>query len=638
MNPILAREIRARFRERYSFLLLFALTLVLSVAAYWIYSDAVSYNDIRASSVYSSGQSVSTQKASEIGRNLFSALAMVNCLAWLLVAPALTATGLARERERGLLESLWLSPFRVRSQIGGRYAASLLFLGLLQLATAPVYGLAMLLGGVSPGEVGLCGLIIAMTAVVGAAIGLWCSARAYRPVGALGSALGFIVIWSLAAFYGPSLFYAVFFYFNILWVPQVMGVLAAPHPLLLLGNIVEPANAFTISSPLLSDNAIYGLGFGVQAAASLFLLFRATRTASKPLPDMAWIGRHPFLERWKRRLEARKIEREARREAAKMSEKVGGALLYEVPFEKLARFRDPILQREVRGRFRLRQSGFAVALGRLLALFITVVVWLWMIFGLFFPDTRGGQGIALMCLLWFLGALTVAVIASSSLTRERESGTWQGLHLSLLRPVEIVRSKWLSPLVTYAFWSAPLWLWLPLSVQWRAEGPGTALFPLLGATILVVVTLALVSALGLFISSLLRHSAAATSWTLAALVTLFWLLPVAADTTGLRATMIEWAISSRSFMVTGSSQSFNYRRYNYGSNYYDDSGEWFRTGAIFDSYSPIATADNLLSPSRYRSLSGGTKTFIWLLCLSDCTLLTLILLAATKRQLQKREK
>ncbi len=533
MNPILAREIRARFRDKRSFWLLFALTALLCVVAAWIYNDAavraaqaeaqarsqflasqssVFYNDSFQDTYYSPYSALARQ-ANATGRELFRALALGNALAWLLIAPALTATALAKERERGLLESLWLSPFRIRSQIAGRMAATLFFLFILQLSALPIYGIALLLGGVSPGEVGVAATLIAATALVGASGGMWCSARSHRPANALGATFFVVSVWSAAAYFAQQHIYHSFVG-SAAW----HYALAFSHPVFLMQSVLSdaPLNRF---GPLpISREDLLRLGLALQIAASVFLLWAATRKASVPLPEARWQERNPMWQRWRARIEAQKAERKRREEAARLRENVAGALLYELPIERLVRFRDPLLSREVKSRFRLRAGNRMVSALRFGAFILAGGFWLRAAFSTTDAPTRAESGQVFIFGLWGCGMLAMSVMAGSSFTRERESGTWEGLKLSLLRPAQIVRSKWLAPLVAFGYWSAAGWILVPFYIKWSAERTGIDFLPMMGAIAIIVFSLGAACALGLYVSSRAPHSAAGTSWTLAILL------------------------------------------------------------------------------------------------------------------------
>jgi ABC-type transport system involved in multi-copper enzyme maturation permease subunit len=630
VNPILSRELRARFRDKRSFWLLFGLAALLCLTAGWIYQDALNNAQLMeeyAQGISSSPNIFSTQRASATGRHLFTVLAYGNVIVWMLVAPALTATGLCKERERGLLESLWLSPFRVHSQIWGRFLASLLFLFELQLIATPVYGITLMLGGVSPQEILSAAAIIGGAAFSGAALGLWCSARAYRPSGAMGSALGTMILGTVVALYTVQIVYVVSNYFGVTWWATVSMYAGLIHPLYLLAALIDQ-NTYGSMFTGLDQKELLLYGLGGQFTISILLIVAATRKAAKPLPEAAWLGRNPYLEGFRRRLEKRQAQRTERHEKARVGEKVGGALLYEVPFEKLVRFRDPLLNREVRARFRLRQSGPAIALFRLVALFIVLVVWLFVIASLFDANalTHANTGVALINLLAGLGIAAAAILSSSSLTGERESGTLEGLKLSLMSPRHIVLAKWVSPLVTYACWSSLLWIWLPFCLQFGHHS-GIALPAFLAALTTAIVALGVTGAWGLYLSSRAPHTAAATCWTLATLV--FVLVGLPALDNALNVTP---KISRAIFGIDPDLDGYTRRDHDFAKLVY--------------AYHPFLTLDNELreTPSTYYTRYHGiqsdeqvTPTMLCVFNLMGGAALIALLLALTVRRVKKTE-
>ncbi len=616
VNPILSREIRGRFRDKRSFWLLFGVSALLALAATFIYANAIGLGD--AAGAYNPGRLGVARAENRTGRELFRFLALGNTLAWLLIAPALTATGLAKERERGLLESLWLSPFRVAAQVWGRLGAALCFLLALQVAALPVYGIALLLGGVSPAEIGLAGLIIALTALIGATFGLFCSARSYRGSSALGAAFFGVAAWSAAAFWGFS---------DLRWAATPLNFsLTFTHPVSLLwillspddflpryGNFAPPfvvggpAITTTITRPISTADALtFGLIF--QLLLSGLLMWSAVRKAAKPLPDMRWSQGNERLNRARAALEAARDERKKRREAARTRDAVAGALLYEVPVEKFVRFKNPLLSREVRGRFRLRQSGWFVSLLRYLTLVVAVCFWLGIVYNSLDPVTQVSGGQSLMLGILGFGTLAIGVMSSTALVREREAGTWEGLHLSLLAPREIVRSKWLSPLITFGYWSVPFWILLPLTF-------GTET---LGALLIVVASLCSVSAWGLFISSRAPHSAAATSWTLASLLVGLVALPA-----------LDSILEIGQNVARG---FFNIEPYSYSSG--GDQVGWSSFEPLWNAYHPFLAIGNLFSKFQFQ-LNDNIKAEIVALSLVLNALFVAILLGIVRRRLQK---
>ena len=172
---------------------------------------------------------------------------------------------------------------------------------------------------------------------------------------------------------------------------------------------------------------------------------------------------------------------------------------------------NPVLEREVRGRLRLRRKGAGRA--------IPIVAWPIGLVALYFY-ARGlaaiGHGTSRDAqeLLPFLvyGALTLIVLlapalASTAITQEREQQTWDALATTRLSAWEILCGKWVGRQLIP-------WLMIVLSFPYllactvRGE-VGATLLP--ATLVFLVVTTAFYSALGLLCSFQARRTAGATA-------------------------------------------------------------------------------------------------------------------------------
>ena len=539
MNPLFARELRARWRDRRAWWLLLALAIALALLANAMFGSGVSQQDPQimvrtrnGSYVTRTEQITPTAKAARAGRDLFMALALGNAVAGLLVAPILAATPIARERERGLLESLQLSHMRPLSQIAARTGAALVFLLILQLAITPVYAIILWLGGVSPGEFGLAALILVCIAIGGVAVGTFISARSHRPSTALFSALGFVVLWTL------SLWPAAYGAFGTTWGwwSYPASVLMWSHPLPLIWSVTDTSGQISryLPTPFGWEDGIFVAALcGCWLLASLVLLALATRLIHKPLAPASWESTASApVQWWRRSIERRDAaarQRELQRKN-KSARRVENALVADVPIDKWIRFANPLLEREVRSRFRLRRAGWALMLGRLLLFGAGVFSWMASVYALTDPLGRKDVDSWLIYVLWGLGALAVAALSSASLARERESGTWESLKLSLLRPPEIVRAKWMAPLWAFAIYSAPLWLLLPFGMKWGGRA-GMEPLTLLLSVAIVWLSYGTISMVGLLISWRARQPNTALGWVLGLGLILFIAVPILREAT-----------------------------------------------------------------------------------------------------------
>lgn len=527
MNPIFAREWQARWRDKRSFLLLFALIALLSVVASWTYVSALSdvHSQVQYPTNYINSWSGTRNpvepmagRIARVGRALFQVLSLGNCLSCLFLAPALAAPGIARERERGLLESLQLSQMTPRSQILARYFSNVVYLLALQAATLPIYGTILLLGRVSPQDIAFTSLLVVVSILWGTALGLWLSARSYRPSSALFGALGGLLVWSLFS-WGLST-NSIMPYIAFSRTQNTIFYLSALNPVILqqlyinpqslIGYRLPPPVALTLVEQA-KQAVLVSLCFYLVTGA--LMVISAIRRVNVSMPPAEWQGRNRWIEKRKAQLTARRVEAQKRRERAQLSEQVQGALMADLPVDKLVRFQDPLLSREVKGRFRLRKASIGISLLRFAGFVVGASTWLLTSFVLFDPkgelSSQNNTAQTLIYILWGLGVASVCALSATSLAREKESGTWEGLRLSLLRPGEIVRSKWLSILISFAYYSAPLWLLLPFAFLRGATSASTILM-----VMIALASMGAFCAFGLWVSWRSPSPTAALTWTL----------------------------------------------------------------------------------------------------------------------------
>ena len=524
LNPIFALEVRSRWRMNRSFALLLGLTLALGCATIFIYQRAA-VNALSAEvdplAPTNTPAFVFNSRASFVGRELFETLAQANILIWLALAAASAATGIARERERGLLEGLQLSAMSARGQIAARFGAGLLLLAALQLVLLPIYSVAFLIGGVSPGEVARAFALVGVASILGSALGLWFSARSHRPTSALFGALATVASVSIAVFYCVR--------FSIIYMKSG-GVVSRDSllPALLHPNALLWALSDTSLKAGLTPWQIITICGALWILLSGALLWSATRQVNRTLAPPAWQSRALWVER----LKAKQAAPSTRK--PKAAQKASGALLADLPLDNLVRFSNPLLAREVRGRFRLRQAGVWVSLMRGVLFLGAASLWIFEVSWLSDAPSRPQMVPSALRVFLYGGTLILAAIAATSWTRERESGTWESLKLSLLAPREILRAKWLSPLISFAYYSAPLWILLPVGAFY-VEGMAS----LMGAAI-VSSWLALATALGLWISWRVRNGTAAIAWTSGILALLLIALPWLNGLAGLDESLARW--------------------------------------------------------------------------------------------------
>lgn len=156
INPLLAKELRTRMRNWRTFGMISLYLLALGGFAVLVFLS----NFYMFSTGYNS--------MAQIGRNLFTFLAVAQFLIVIYLVPALAGNAISGEKERqtiDLLTCTQLTPFQI---VTGKLTGTLSTVVLFIIASLPLYGFVFLLGGVSPLEVlGLFVLILAVALVVG---------------------------------------------------------------------------------------------------------------------------------------------------------------------------------------------------------------------------------------------------------------------------------------------------------------------------------------------------------------------------------------------------------------------------------------------------------------------------------------
>ncbi len=391
MNPIVTRESRTRWRGARAFLLVLAYAVLLAAATGWRYKDAL-LGTLRGVA----GGADLLQRPAALGHELFLALASLQTLGWMLLAPALTATSIAGERERGLLEAMQLSPLSPARIVSGKLLSALSFIALMMPVALPVFAVCFFTGGVSPQEFAEVAALQFGTAATGAAIGIFFSARSRRAQGALAGAFIFIAVWGWGSYlafgeWANGIAGALNTGWRIPGADAAITFFGWSNPLFAVYDVIEPnRNPLTGASGalllrrfgwILLDVRLWQINLAMQMLLCGALLWSAARTLRKPLPDLmlsdrswtdparAWLARH-MAAREALAIKARE------RAATRLAHRAGNALLWELPLHKFIRFADPILQREVRSKFRWRRGSLWTTLFQMGLAFIGICVYL----------------------------------------------------------------------------------------------------------------------------------------------------------------------------------------------------------------------------------------------------------------------
>lgn len=172
-NPVLIKEFRTRMRGPRAYWVLLTYTLFLGGVL------AMMYFGFEASMSYQSeslGGTQNAEHARNLGRSIYYFVFIAQSIMVALITPALTAGQVTLEREQRSYELLVTTPLRPVDIIRGKLTAAVSFVVLLLTSSLPLVSLTFLVGGVSPAEIFFSYLIIALSAFVYGALGIFWSA------------------------------------------------------------------------------------------------------------------------------------------------------------------------------------------------------------------------------------------------------------------------------------------------------------------------------------------------------------------------------------------------------------------------------------------------------------------------------
>ncbi|MFJ8261713.1 ABC transporter permease [Rummeliibacillus sp. NPDC094406] len=235
-NPVLIKELKLRFRSFKSFAGILFYLLVLSV---FVFGFIFMSTNFTGSGFINPQQSVI----------LFGLLTYVQMALILFITPGLTAGAISTEREKQTLNILLTSSQSSFQIIFGKMSSSIVFLLLLLIAGLPLYSLAFLFGGISPGQLLIIFAFLIVTMLAIASIGVMFSTLIRK------------TIISMITTYGAMLFLtgitAFFFMIGISTIESSPGSLPLknPAPISHFWATINPiALMLTLISPETSDS------------------------------------------------------------------------------------------------------------------------------------------------------------------------------------------------------------------------------------------------------------------------------------------------------------------------------------------------------------------------------------------------
>ncbi len=197
-NPVLRKELRGIMRGQRSFWLLTGYVTVLSAFIFLLYITF---------SVETGFAQADPQFRQTVGKSVFGGVVLIELILISFIAPALTAGAITSEREHQTFDLLRTTLLSARALVFGKLTTALTYLLLLMLSALPIQSLAFLLGGVGMAELLISGLLLFVTALFFAALGLFFSSLLRRTLASTVSTYAAIVISYIAL--GFALFVAI---------------------------------------------------------------------------------------------------------------------------------------------------------------------------------------------------------------------------------------------------------------------------------------------------------------------------------------------------------------------------------------------------------------------------------------------
>lgn len=163
-NPVTVKELRSRMRGRRAFVVL---TIYLSLMSCFITMVYLAYA-AAAGDPYgpNSGQA---------GKVVFGAVLAIQIFLVIFIGPAFTAASISGEKERQTYDLLRTTLLSARSLVTGKLLSAMSYVFLLIIVAIPLQGIAFMLGGVSPVELIISQILVIVSAVAFALLGLFFS-------------------------------------------------------------------------------------------------------------------------------------------------------------------------------------------------------------------------------------------------------------------------------------------------------------------------------------------------------------------------------------------------------------------------------------------------------------------------------
>lgn len=236
-NPVLAKEVKLRFRSPKSFI---GVLLYLLAMCIFVFGFIYTTTSLTGTIYFKPSESVI----------LFTFLTFIQLGLVLFITPGLTAGTISGERERQTLPMLLTTSQSSFQIVTGKLLSSVLFLLLLIFAGLPVYSMVFLFGGISP------------VLFIKSLLFLFATLLAIGSLGVLFSTLIRRTTVSMIATYGSMLFFSAVIPFLFLIVIQIkhFGAMGMTPSKSFVGHILASINPEIFFATLLEPE----IGMGIQ--------------------------------------------------------------------------------------------------------------------------------------------------------------------------------------------------------------------------------------------------------------------------------------------------------------------------------------------------------------------------------------
>lgn len=163
-NPVTIKELRGRMRGRRAFVVLTTYLAVVSMFAGFIYLIVIANADY-------------TTTYNTAGQAIFFTLIFIQGTLVIFIGPAFTASAISGEKERQTYELLRTTLLSPAALVAGKLISALGYVFLLLLSSIPILSLAFMFGGIDITELIVSQILLIVSAITFAMLGLYFSSR-----------------------------------------------------------------------------------------------------------------------------------------------------------------------------------------------------------------------------------------------------------------------------------------------------------------------------------------------------------------------------------------------------------------------------------------------------------------------------